>query len=398
MKAILLLLTLALATAGRADWTHYRGPTQNGVSPETGWAVPAGPPKQLWKANVGKGTSSVTTAGGRVFTMGNVGDKDVVYCLDAKSGKVLWKHDYPMSVDPKLFEGGPRSTPVIDGNRVYALSHQGDLWCLDAGTGRKVWYKHYQQDFSGSRPDWGYSGSPLVAGNLLLCDVGGSGTSTVALDKATGKTVWKAGSDKGGYASPVVASIGGAETILIIKAEALVACALKDGKELWRSPWKTSYDVNAATPLVIGNDRVFISSGYNTGCALLQIRGGKASVLWRNKNLRAHINTPTVFQEHIYGIDGDTGGGNLVCLNVSDGERAWIEKSVKGGAVIQSAGKLIVFAERGELVICEASPAGFRALLRAPVLGKRCWAQPTLEAGQLYLRNNEGELVCLELK
>jgi len=399
IACLFLALVFAGFSSSRADWLHYRAPPQNGVSPETAWnPKPAGAPKILWKAELGKGTSSVTTSGDRAYTMGNVGGQDIVYCLDAKTGKPIWRHEYPMGIDPKLFEGGPRSTPVLDGGHVYALSHQGDLWCLDAATGKKLWYKHYQRDFGGRRPDWGYAGSPLVAGQLLLCDVGGSSSSTVALDKATGNPIWKSGTDKGAYACPVVATLDGKETVLVLKSEALVASALKDGKELWRFPWKTSYDVNAATPLAIGTDRVFISSGYGSGCALLQIRGGKVTELWRNKNLRAHINTPTVFQDHIYGIDGDTGGGNLVCLALADGNRRWIEKSVKGGALIESAGKLIVFSERGELVICEAAPDAFHPLTRAPILSKRCWAQPTLEKSRLFLRNNEGELACVELK
>jgi outer membrane protein assembly factor BamB len=393
------LLLLLLAIPAQADWPHYRGPTQNGVSTDTHWTpAPLGHPRTLWRLQLGKGTSSVVTGGGRAYSMGNVDGKDVVYCIDPKTGKNIWRHEYPMTVDPNLFEGGPRSTPVLDGDRLYALSHQGDLWCLDAATGKKRWYTHFQQEFGGQRADWGYAGSPLVAGNLLLCDVGGRGASTVALDKMTGKPVWKSGSDKPGYASPVVATLGGTETVLVFKATALVAHALQDGRELWRYPWKTSYEVNAATPLVVAPDRVFIASGYNTGCALLQIRGGRPTELWRNKNLRAHMNTPTVHQDHLYGIDGDSGGGNLVCLSVANGERVWQEKTVKGGALILSGGKLIVFTERGELVICEASPAGFKPLSRAAVLTGRCWAQPTLDDTRVYLRNNNGELACVELK
>jgi outer membrane protein assembly factor BamB len=230
---------------------------------------------------------------------------------------------------------------------------------------------------------------------MVLLDVGGEGASTVALDKDTGELIWKSGDDMGGYASPVVATIGGTRTVVMFKAGHVVGLDAKNGKELWRSPWKTDYDVNAASPLVLG-DRVFISSGYNAGCAMVQITGGKAKELWRNKNLRSHVNSPVFAQGSIFGVDGNTGGGNLVCLDPATGERRWEEKSVKGGALIAADGRLIQVTEKGELVVSEASPAGFKELLRAKVLDGRCWVQPTLANGRLFVRNNEGELQCLD--
>jgi outer membrane protein assembly factor BamB len=397
LSRVAVSLLLLCATA-RADWPQYRGPSQNGVSAEKAFnAAAANAPAVLWKANVGKGISSVTVLGGRAYTMGNTNGTDNVYCFDAKSGRELWRQQFTVSLDPKLFEGGPRSTPSVDGTRVYILSHTGDLRCLDAANGRKIWERNLVREFGGRRPDWGYSGSPLLTGSVVICDAGGPGASTVALDKLTGSVVWKSGSDEPGYATPVLAELAGQATVVSFRAAALVGCEPKSGKELWRFPWKTSYDINAATPLVIGADKIFISSGYNTGCALVQIARGQANQLWRNKNLRAHFNSPVTANGSIFGIDGNAGGGNLVCLETATGARRWEEKSVKGGAMILADGKLIILTEKGELVICEASPAGFRPLSRSRVLEHRCWAQPTLDAGRLFLRNNEGDLVCLDV-
>ena len=386
-------------SSSTADWLSYRGPTQNGISPEKAWNAqfPASGPKELWKKDLGTGLSSVTVSDGHAYSMGNKDGNDFIYCLETATGKEVWVHQFPIALDPNMFEGGPRSTPTLDGKHVFTVSHQGDLWCLDAATGRKVWYHQYQKDFGGRRPQWGYAGSPIVTGNLVICDVGAADASTVAFDKETGNVVWKSGGDQPGYSTPVLAEFDGKPVVVVLKADALVGSDPKTGKELWRTGWKTDYDVNAATPLLAGGGKIFVSSGYNAGCALYQVAGGKITELWRNKNLRSHINSPVVYQNAIFGVDGNVNGGNLVCLDLATGERKWIEKSIKGGSLILSNGRLIVLTEKGELVICEASPAGFHPISRAPVLDKRCWVQPTLDAGRLFVKNNFGNLECLDL-
>ena len=172
---------------------------------------------------------------------------------------------------------------------------------------------------------------------------------------------------------------------------------MKDGRELWRSRWKTSYDVNAVTPVIAG-DRVLVSSGYGTGATLVEIAGGAAREKWKSKALRAHFNTPVIWQGHIYGIDGDHGPqGQLACLDLATGAEKW-KAPVGGGALICADGKLIVFSEKGELIVANAAPEGFKALARWQVLGGHCWVQPVLANGRLYCRNNAGELVCLEMQ
>ncbi|MDQ3622872.1 MAG: PQQ-like beta-propeller repeat protein [Verrucomicrobiota bacterium] len=386
-----------LATSGAADWPHYRGPGYDGsVRAKGALIVPGGAPEVLWKASVGKGTSAVTVSGGRAYTMGNVGGKDSVFCLDANTGRPIWRHQSPVALDPNMFEGGPRATPTVSGELVFCVSHQGDLSALDAGSGKRLWVRHYQQDFGGRRPQWGYAGSPTVEGNLVLVDAGGAGASTVALDKNSGRVVWKSGSDEAGYASVVVATLAGRRTAIVLKAGALVGLDVKSGNEWWRWPWKTEYDVNAATPVVLG-DRILISSGYNAGATLLEVTPRGVSERWRNKNLRAHINSPVIAQGYVFGIDGNTGGGNLVCLDLSNGAKRWQEKTVKGGSLIVVNGKFIVLTEKGELVVADASPAGFYPQLRARVLDPRCWVQPSFAAGRLFVKNNEGQIACLDL-
>jgi outer membrane protein assembly factor BamB len=387
-----------LPSSSIADWEHYRGPTENGVSAEK---LPASLPKDglktLWSAKVGTGTSSITVSGDRVFTMGNANEKDTVWCFDAKTGKVLWKNEYALPIAKRNFEGGTAATPTVDGNRVYTVSHEGDLFCFDAATGKKIWHKHYQQDLGGKRPYWGYAGSPLVDGSLLICDIGGHGASTVALDKMTGAVVWKSGDDESGYASPVVATLAGKKTVVMYKAANLVGLDEKDGHELWRTEWKTSYDVNAATPLVSGN-RIFVTSGYGTGCALFEVSATSIAPLWRNKELRSHFSSPVLWQGNVYGIDGDANPrAALVCIDFATGALKWKDKSINGGELVLDDGKLVILNELGELLIGDASPNGFKPILRQSVLPKRCWVQPTVANGRIYCRNNDGAMVALGL-
>jgi outer membrane protein assembly factor BamB len=209
--------------------------------------------------------------------------------------------------------------------------------------------------------------------------------------------VWKSGSDGAGYGSPVVADLNGKRVVLVFKASAVVGYDVKDGAEQFRTEWKTDYDVNAASPLVTG-DTVLVSSGYNTGAALFKAAGGSLERTWFQKKLRTHINTPVVAQGHVFGIDGNAGGGNLVCLNLADGSEIWRERTVRGGSLVLAGDKLICLTEQGELIIAEASPAGFKPLLRNHMLDGRSWVQPTFSGGKLFLKNNAGHLVCAEVK
>ena len=384
-----------LPFAHALDWPQWRGINRDGISSEkispASWGKDG--PKQLWKKEVGTGVSSVVVRVGHLYTMGNKGGTDVVFCLDASTGAEIWRHTYSQGVEARQFEGGPAGTPTVDGDRVYTLSHEGDLFCLSATSGKILWSKNLQRDFGGIRQKWGYAASPLVDGNLVILDAGGPGASTVALDKITGAVKWKAGNDGAGYSSPVAFDLGGVRSVVIFKADALVGLNSANGQELWRYPWQTSYDVNAPTPIVSDN-KIFITSGYGTGCALLQVRPGKVTEIWRNKNLRSQLASPVLVQGYIYGIDGNVGGGELRCLDFGSGEVKW-RQNIGGGTLIAAGGYLLVLSERGELIVVEASPTNYREVARAQVLGGHCWVTPAVADGKIYCKNNQGSLVCL---
>ncbi len=401
MNAPVRLLALAAIFSTHAlagDWPHYRGPSQNGSSQESIGTLPVGGAREIWRVQLGTGLSSVTVADGRVFSAGFKDGREVLYCLSAANGRVLWTHSWLAKLGAYLFEGGPRATPTVDGERVYMLGADGHVACVSSATGKPLWEKNLVSDFAGRRPDWGFSGSPTIDGKNVILDSGGKGASTLALNKLTGDLAWKSGDEEAGYGSAVISQAGGARRILILKADALVALNSADGGEAWRFDWKTSYKVNAATPLVIG-DKAIISAAYNHGAAMVNFSGGKPSQVWFTRNMHAHFNSPVHSGGSVFGMDGEAGKRRsaLVCLDLVSGDEKWRAKEVNNGSLIVVGDKLVIVTEAGDLVLAAASGAAYKEIARKKVLSGRCWVQPALANGKVFCRNNTGELVALDL-
>ena len=390
--AVLALVALGTFTASGGDWPRWRGPDLNGISREKGWQAqwPAEGPKQLWKASVGTGFASFSVSDGRVYTMGNSTNTDWVFCLDAKTGAKVWGNSYPSPLDPKNFEGGPCATPTVVDGRVYTFSRKGDLFCLDAAKGTVVWSKHLNRELGLEIPTWGCASSVLVEGELAVVNMGSAG---VALDRKTGKVVWVSAKSMGAYATPVPLKIGSERCLAILTRQSLVAVKAASGQEVWSYPWKTDYDVNAADPIVDG-DKVFISSGYNHGGAVLVLAGPAPVKVWENKNLRNHFNSCVLWQGYLYGPD-DSG---LRCMAFDTGELKWTCGGFGKGSLMVADGKLVGLSEKGELIIAEPTPAAFTPISRAQVLKGKCWTTPVLSNGQIYCRNAVGDVVCLDVK
>lgn len=387
-----ILSGIAFTLAAHAnDWYRWRGPNADGISKETGWSTqwPAEGPKQLWKAKVGVGFASFAVSQGRVFITGNTKDTDNIFCFDANSGAEVWKYSYAAKLDPKYYEGGTSATPTVDGDRVYTFSKRGVVHCLDAAKGTVVWTKNLAEEVKAKMPTWGFAGSVFIEGDLAILNVG---TAGAALDKKTGKVVWSSGEAESGYSTPVPFDAGGERAVLLAIKQSVVALRVKDGKELWSYPWKTEYDVNAADPVVAGT-KVFVSSGYNHGGALLDVSSGQPKLVWENKNMRNQFNSSVLWQGHLYGVDEN----QLRCLVFDTGEVKWTEKSVGKGSLMLADGKLIVLSDKGELLLAEAAPAGFKPLARAQVLGGKCWTTPVLANGKIYCRNAAGDVVCVNV-
>ncbi len=387
------LLVLALAAAPldlrAADWPQWRGPLRIGISKETGllskW--PAGGPKRVWTASVGEGFSSVAVANGRLYTMGNDGSRDTVYCLNAVTGKKIWTHSYPCESGD---HSGPRATPTLYGTLLYTFSREGHAFCLNAATGKPVWAKNLNPIVGESTPEWGFAGSPLVLGSLVLYNAGAAG---IALDRHTGVVKWRSGNGPAGYSSPLWFKIGTQRGVALFSGKGLVAVDPANGRVLWRCPWDTSYDVNAADPVFLGNT-VFISSNYGRGGARFAVSGSRTTKLWENRNMRNHFSTGVLVGGYLYGNDENT----LKCLDLQTGAERWRLRGIGKGGLIAADGKLIVLTERGELIFARAAPDRYTEIARASVLDGTCWTAPALANGLLYLRNHEGTLVCLNVR
>ena len=393
--AALCLIGLTAGTAFSADWPHWRGPHRNGIVAEAvATSFPTNGPKIVWQATTGTGFSSIAVADGRLFTLGNNDNHDTVHALDTQTGKTIWTHRYASPLDDKFFEGGPTSTPTVDGDRVYTLGRQGDLFCFAAATGKIIWQAN-AAELTGARvPGWGYSGSPLVLGDRLILNVGESGC---ALDKNTGKLLWKSNPSDAGYSTPLPYDDG--KSIALCSAKAIFGVDVATGKQIWTHRWITRYGVNAADPIPLGDGTWFVSSGYGKGASLIQAAEGKAETIWRNKNMRNQFNGCVLIDGHLYGPDGDTKpDATLRCLDPKTGEALWTHEDFGSGSVIAAGQTLIALSGDGTLMLATADPKSFKPAAQASILEGKCWTAPALADGMLYARNAEGTVVCVDLR
>jgi outer membrane protein assembly factor BamB len=391
--------TVAAVAEPGFDWPHWRGPHDDGISRETLWQAehwPSGGLPKLWSKSIGIGFSSISVAGGRALTMGHAGGLDTVWCFDAATGAELWKYSYPAKLVDNLHEGGPATTPTVDGDRVYTISKEGLMLCLDARGGEVVWSREFQRQFGVKMPDWGFSCSPLIAGELVIVDAG----CAAAFDKRTGDLRWHTAIFRPGYGSPVAFQHGGERCVAILNNDFLLVLRAADGAEIDRFPWTTDYATSSTTPIVDG-DTLFISTGYNKGCALLKLVGGGLDLVYQNKKMRNHMNNCVLFEGSLYGFDGNSHNArlvNLACMDYATGAVKWTHNGLGCGSLMLAGDKLLVLSDEGELLTALASPEGFRPLARAQVLEGKCWTVPVLSHGRIYCRDAAGDLECLDVR
>jgi outer membrane protein assembly factor BamB len=348
--------------------------------------------------------------GGKLYVQDRQGDKDRVVCLDAETGKQVWEHAWvaAQAGQDASFAIGPRATPTVDGNMVYAVGGDGQLLALefDGNAVKQKWHHNLCPEFSAPMPQWGVAGSPLVYGNLVVATPGGKDGSVIAFDKASGSVVWKAGANPPSYSSPVAATIGGTDYIFAFMGDALLAINPTDGKVLDSYPWATQFGANIATPLVV-EEYVFISSSYSMGSALLRVEksgaGAKLVKVYerRGRAYQNHHATSVFKDRHLFGVDGSQGKDGLKCVAFETGQpvKEWDGSEIGQATVILAGDHLVLQTASGEVCLVEANPKQFNLLGRVPKVlsGKNNWATSTLVDGRIYMRD-EKNVVCLDVK
>jgi outer membrane protein assembly factor BamB len=434
------------------DWPQWMGPQRDGVWRESGILekFPAKGPTVRWRTPIGAGYSGPAVAGGRVyitdrklapgasnpgnaFARSKVLGVERVLCLDEKSGKVLWTHEYdcPYQIS---YPAGPRTTPLVSGGKVYTIGAMGDLFCLDAADGTVIWSKNFPRDFKADPPLWGFSSSPLLDGDRLICLVGGKGSMAVAFDKDTGKELWRAlSASEPGYCPPVIFDVGGKRQLIVWHPDSVNALDPETGKVFWSQPFgiqkigpgrmKVKAGMTIAMPRLMG-DLLFVTAFYD-GPLMLKLDRDRpaAATLWQGKShvempdqtdgLHCVMSTPVVKDGYIYGV---CSYGELRCLDARTGERIWSTRKPTGDAEVRWANafltpqgdRTILFNEHGDLIIARLSPKGYEELSKAHILeptnkmagvppGRRViWSHPAY-ADRCVFARNDNEIICVSM-
>jgi outer membrane protein assembly factor BamB len=385
-------------------WGEFRGPDRNNISRETGLLTnwPAEGPRQLWAARgLGEGYSSVCVAYKTVYTMGNVDDREMVLAVSLESGQPLWSAPTGGRATRQNAGNGPRGTPTIDGERLYALGVDGDLVCIDLRTQDVVWGGNILRKFNAENIHWGVSESVLIDGEQLICTPGGRKATMVALDKQTGDPLWRAavpGDPRAPYASAIVAEVDGVRQYIAFTSKSVVGVRAEDGNVLWQENSSANGTANCATPIFY-QGHVFSASGYGTGGALLRLQsegnGTNATRVYHTRKMKNHHGGMIVIDDHLYGADGQV----LTCLNLADGQPVWRDRSVGKSSIVYADGHLYVRSESGPVALVEATPAGYREKGRftQPLRsGANSWSHPVVADGKLFLRDMD-VLLCYDL-
>jgi len=388
-------VSAVLTNADDYDWPRWRGPNGNGSIVDDSWNIEAlsGEAQILWKVGVGQGYSSVVLKDGYVYTMGSWRGEDTIYCLDAETGEEVWTFTYDEAT------GIPNSTPTIDGKYLYTLSREGLVLCLNIKKGKEKWRRDIPKELKDMIPGYGYAGSPLIEEDLVILNARSTG---IALHKKTGKVVWVSPIPKprysAGYATPVLVNYDSHKYVAIFNWDGLNFVEFQTGRVLWSYEWPYYTEI-VADPLIIG-DKIFISSGYGVGCALLKINTDKPEVIWRNKNMSNHVSSCVQIDGYIYGIHGNIGGWlPFRCIDVSTGEVMWEQKMTMASFLVLNE-KLIILEEDGTLHIVNPSPSSYQEISICTTTSKpyKYWSPPVLCNGKLFLRDYlVGEVICVDV-
>jgi outer membrane protein assembly factor BamB len=423
-------LIVSVSASRADDWPQWMGPNRDDRCAETGIvrALPPGGPKVLWRTPIHGGYAGPAVVNGRVYvadfetpgdTTGNPGQrsnldgKERVLCLDAKTGREIWKHEHPCTYRIS-YPAGPRCTPTVSGGKVYMLGAEGDLTCLNAADGKLVWTKSLKDEYKIPAPMWGFTGHPLIDGDKLICLVGGDGTTLVAFDKNTGKELWRSLSSKEpGYCPPEIITAGGTRQLIIWTAESINSVNPETGKPYWSIDLEPSYGMAIMSPRHAGNSLFAGGIGFKSAMLKLATDKPAAEIAWngtKETSVCPVNSTPIIEDGIIYGVDQP---GQLRAVRLATGERLWEttapttgEKPANSGTAFltKNGDRYFIFNEKGELVIVKLSPEKYEEISRAKILEptanvfgrKVVWSHPAYANKCMFARNDK-EIVCVSL-
>ncbi|HMJ89470.1 MAG TPA: PQQ-binding-like beta-propeller repeat protein [Candidatus Acidoferrum sp.] len=405
-----MVLSTSIAPAG--DWPQWRGPNRDGHA--TGAATINSLPKDLkplWRLPVGAGFSAPVVADGSLFYADQQGEKEILHRIDAASAKENWQASITDAAGDE-WGSGPRSTPFVDGDRVYYQSMNGEFRCFNVADGKARWgfaFKDYGIAFLGSKAGEGTAarrgntGSGVIDGDSIYIPVGAKGASIVCMDKLTGKEIWKALDDEAAYSSFIVATLAGTKQLVAFTAEALVGMDLKNGKQLWRVPFRTGAKRHASTPVIHGDTVTVNSQTIGLVCTKITKEGDAfaATQLWADKPLMINLASAVLVDGHLYNY-GPIRAKDYVCVDAQNGAVKWTQSGFGIGkdqtdyaSTIVVGKNLLVLTYDGQLVLLAANPQKYTELARVQVCGKT-WSHPAFADGKLYVRDGR-ELQCFEL-
>jgi len=382
------------------DYPGYLGRDRSGVVAgiqlERDWV--AFPPQQLWRRPVGLGWSGFAVSGTSAITQEQRGPNELVVCYDLATGRVVWSHTNRVRFSEPMGGDGPRATPTIAGDRVYALGATGILDCLDAATGRLIWTHDTLKENGLPNTYFGKCSSPLVVDDLIVVTGGQTNSSSLlAFRCQDGLSMWRAGKDEASFSSPALVALGGRPQLLSVNAATVTGHAPKDGHILWEYAWANNKWPKCAQPVVLEGDRVLLSASFNAGCVLLRVTTGadgtfSVTEVWKNRNMKSEFSNLVARGGFLYGLDD----GILACVDLATGQRKWKDGRYGHGQVMLVDDLLLVQTEPGPVVLVEAEPSAYHEVARLQALHGKTWNTPAV-AGELLLVRNDQEAACYKL-